>query len=53
MRMLEHVQQVTLTPLIQATSAPGTRVYTDADDLDTRLGPWGDEHERVCHGRGA
>jgi transposase len=52
MRMLEHVQQVTIQPLIQATIAPGTGVYTDADDIDNRLGPGGDEHARVCHGRG-
>ena len=29
MRMLAHVQQRTMKPLIQATSAPGTRVYPD------------------------
>ena len=52
-RMLEHVQQVTITPLIHATIAPGTGVYTDADGLYNRLGPWGYEHEKVCHGRGA
>jgi len=28
-RMLEHVQQVTIKPLMQATIAPGTLVYTD------------------------
>jgi transposase len=51
-RMLENVQQVTIKPLIQATIAPGTCVYTDEYDIYNRLGPWGYEHERVCHGRG-
>jgi transposase len=51
-RMLENVQQVTIKPLIQATIAPGTCVYTDEYGIYTRLGPWGYEHESVCHGRG-
>jgi transposase len=29
MRMLENVQQMTIKPLIQATLAPGTLVYSD------------------------
>jgi hypothetical protein len=53
LRLLETGQQVTSTPLIQATIAPGPGVYTDAYDIDNRLGPWGYEPERVCHGRGA
>jgi transposase len=53
MRMLEHVQQGTSTPLIQATIAPGTCVYTDEYDISNRLGPWGYAHARVGHGRGA
>jgi transposase len=32
-RLLEHVPQMTITPLIQATIAPGTCVYTDAYDI--------------------
>jgi len=32
-RMLEDVQQVTIKPLIQATIAPGTLVYTDEYDI--------------------
>ncbi len=28
-RMLENVQQQTIAPLIQATIAPGTLIYTD------------------------
>ena len=36
-RMLENVQQVTIKPLIQATIAPGTLVYTDEYDIYGRL----------------
>ena len=32
-RMLENVQQVTIAPLIRATIAPGTLVYTDEYDM--------------------
>jgi transposase len=52
MRMLENVQQVTIKPLIQATIALGTWVYTDAYDIYSRLAQWGYEHESVCHRRG-
>jgi transposase len=51
-RMLEHVQHVTITPLIQATIAPGTCVNTDAYDIDSRLEPWGSTPKSVGHGRG-
>ena len=51
-RMLENVQQVTIKPLIHATIALGTCVYTDAYAIYSRLAPWGDEHESVCHSRG-
>ena len=32
-RMLANVQQVTIKPLMQATIAPGTLVYTDEYDI--------------------
>ena len=51
-RMLEHVQQRTIKPLIQATMAPGTCIDTDEYDIDRRLEQWGSAHERVCHSRG-
>ena len=51
-RMLENVQQVTIKPLIQATIAPGTVVYTDAYDIYSRLEEWGYDHESVCHSAG-
>jgi transposase len=52
MRMLANVPQVTIKPLIEATIAPGRRIYTDEYDIYSRLEPWGDEHEHVCHGKG-
>jgi transposase len=52
-RMLANVHHVTIKPLIEATLAPGSRSYTDAYDIDSRLEPWGDEHEHGCHGEGA
>ena len=51
-RMLENVQQRTIKPLIQATIAPGTCVYTDEYDIYNRLEQWGYAHESVCHSRG-
>jgi hypothetical protein len=40
-RMLANVQQETIKPLIQATIAPGTCVYTDEYDIYSRLVQWG------------
>ena len=40
-RMLEDVRQVTIAPLIRATIAPDTIVYTDEYDIYTRLPGWG------------
>jgi transposase len=48
-RMLENVRQVTIGPLIRATIAPGTVVYTDEYDIDARLTKWGSGHRTVCH----
>ncbi|WP_337958600.1 transposase, partial [Candidatus Accumulibacter vicinus] len=50
--MLENVQQTTLKPLILATIAPGTTVYTDEYDIYAHLPEWGDGHKTVCHSRG-
>jgi transposase-like protein len=51
-RMLENVQQVTIAPLIRATIAPGTLVYTDEYDIYARLSRWGYGHKTVCHAAG-
>jgi transposase-like protein len=51
-RMLPNVKQRTIMPLIQATVAPGTTVFTDEYDIYNRLAAWGYEHKSVCHSRG-
>src|SRR4051812_50181114 len=51
-RMLENVQQVTIAPLIRATIATGTVVYTDEYDIYARLSRWGYGHRTVCHAAG-
>ena len=51
-RMLDHVQQVTIRPLIERFIAPGTQVHTDEYDIDHRLTEWGFNHRTVCHSRG-
>ena len=52
MHMLENVRQKTIEPLIKATIAPGTQVYTDEYDIYSRLEQWGYQHRTVCHGAG-
>ena len=52
MRMLANVQQRTIKPLIQATMAPGTCMYTEEYDIESRLEQGGYAHESVCHSRG-
>src|SRR5262249_24305306 len=51
-RMLADVRQVTIGPLIRATIAPGSTVYTDEYDIYHRLDEWGYEHQSVCHAAG-
>ena len=51
-RMLANVQRVTIAPLIRATIAAGSVVYTDEYDIDNRLSEWGYSHHTVCHARG-
>ena len=41
MHMLANVQQVTIAPFLRAAIAPGTTVYTDEYDIDSRLKEWG------------
>jgi len=52
LRMLADVQQKTIGPLIKATIAPGSVVYTDEYDIYHRLTEWGYEHHTVCHAAG-
>jgi transposase len=52
LQMLANVQQRTIQPIIGATVAQGTLVYTDEYDIYARLETWGYGHKAVCHGRG-
>jgi len=51
-RMLENVRQVTIEPIIRATVASDTKVFTDEYDIYARLTQWGYVHSTVCHGVG-
>ena len=50
--MLANVQQRTIEPIIVATVARNTLVYTDEYDIYARPEEWGCGHETVCHARG-
>jgi ISXO2-like transposase domain len=52
LHMLANVQQKTIQPIMGATVATGTRIYTDEYDVYARLEAWGYQHKTVCHGRG-
>lgn len=52
MRMLDNVQQVTIKPLIEATVAQGSQIYTDEYGIYNALLSWGYRHKTVCHGDG-
>jgi hypothetical protein len=47
-RMLANVQQVTIEPIMRATIAVGTVVYTD--EYEICVTQWGFEHHTVNHG---
>jgi transposase-like protein len=51
-RMLADVKQATIGPLIKATIAPETVVYTDEYDIYARLSQRGYTHRTVCHAAG-
>jgi transposase-like protein len=51
-RMLSNVKQITIEPLIKATIALGTQVYTDEYAIYNPLPEWGYKHKTVCHGAG-
>ena len=52
LRMLADVKQKTIGPLIEATIAPGSTVYTDGYDIYHRPPEWGYAHRTVCHAAG-
>jgi hypothetical protein len=47
LRMLANVQQKTIEPIIGATVARNTLVYTDEYDIYARLEEWGYGHVRI------
>lgn len=51
-RLLENVQQKTIEPIIRATVATGTLIFTDEYSIYSRLQAWGFEHKTVCHSAG-
>lgn len=51
-RMLENVQQATISPLIKKFIAPDTLVFTDEYNIYDRLTEWGYQHKSVCHSKG-
>ncbi len=51
-RMLADVQRKTIQPIIQATVARDTLVYTDEYAIYARLDAWGYRRKAVRHGRG-
>lgn len=52
LHMLANVQQTTIQPIIEATVARDSLIYTDEYDIYARLNAWGYGHKTVCHGRG-
>jgi transposase len=52
LRMLANVQQTTIKPVIEATVAKGSLIYTDEYNVYARLPAWGYRHKTVCHGQG-
>jgi len=51
-RLLENVQRTTIEPIIKATIAPYSRVYTDEYTIYDRLREWRYLHKSVCHSAG-
>lgn len=51
-RMLDNVKHGTIEPLIKATIAPGTCIYTDEYAIYGRLESWGYAHKTVNHSQG-
>jgi transposase-like protein len=52
LRMLSDVQQKTIQPVIEATVAPGTLIFTDEYIIYNRLERWGYQHKTVNHSQG-
>ncbi len=48
-RMLDNVKQATLKPLVLATIALNTQIYTDEYNIYSQLSTWGYAHKTVNH----
>lgn len=51
-RMFANVQQKTIEPIIKATVAVGSLIYTDEYGIYNALEDWGFCHKTVCHSAG-
>lgn len=51
-RMLENVQRKTIQPILKATIAVTSLIYTDEYAIYDTLAQWGYEHKSVCHWEG-
>lgn len=51
-RLLENVQRSTIEPILKATIAPTSLVYTDEYTIYDPLNAWGYAHKSVCHSAG-
>lgn len=51
-RLLENVQRRTIEPIIKATIASKSLVYTDEYTIYDSLAAWGYAHKSVCHSVG-
>jgi len=51
-RMLANVKQATIEPIMKATIALGTQVYTDEYVIYASVEEWGYQHKTVCHSIG-
>ncbi len=52
LRMLPNVQQITIKPIIEASVAKGTQIFTDEYNIYSRLKRWGYAHQTVNHSQG-
>jgi transposase len=52
LHMLANVKQTTIKPIIEASVARGSLIYTDEYEIYGRLPAWGYGHQTVCHNAG-
>jgi transposase len=52
LHMLANVKHTTIKPIIEASVARGSLIYTDEYEIYGRLPAWGYGHQTVCHNAG-